>query len=689
MNRIKSLAPPDSALFALIVIAAVGLAVYSNTFHVPFQFDDPSNISGKPYVKDIGRFFDPSDFNADSSYIMRRVVYFTFAVNYWLHRTDVAGYHIVNITIHLINAFLVYFLVILTFRTPYFRGRGSGTRNEETGPSFIALFTALLFVSHPIQTQAVTYIVQRLASLATLFYLLSLVMYIRSRLASQKAGKLTGYVFSLLSAVLAMESKEIAFTLPVVIALYEFMFFTGAVKKRVLSLIPFLLTMLIIPMQLTGLGKPTGDVIGDVSDAMRVGTPLSRWDYLFTQFRVIVTYIRLLFFPLNQNLDYDYPTYHSFFTPPVFLSFLFLVSLFGGAMYLLYKSRQGAIGNGSWGKGSSSSPSPYHLSPIACYRLISFGIFWFFITLSVESSVIPIADVIYEHRLYLPSTGFFIAVVTMAFLVRDRLGAEKKKAIIIALIAFVVILSVLGYHRNRVWRSEVVLWEDVVRKSPGKARAYNGLGLSYKNEGNLDKAFVNFRRAVEIDPYYAVAYNGLGTVYFAKNLPVRALEEFTRALALEPDNVIFMNNRGLAYAAIGEFDKAIAVYLEAIELEPFYAEAHHNLGFAYSSKGLFEKAIAEFSTALRFDPDFPEAHYNLGNVYMIQGDTQKALREMREAVRLKPDDAMAHYGLGTVYGNLGLLDEAIKEFRVSIALKPGFSEAVRNLDIALKLKEQQ
>ncbi|HWR58589.1 MAG TPA: hypothetical protein VN328_06845, partial [Thermodesulfovibrionales bacterium] len=435
--------PTADRLVHAVLICLVCFLSYSNTFNVPFQFDDLHNISEKPYVRDINMFFDPSRSSQDSSFVMRSVAYITFAVNYWIHGNDVVGYHILNTAIHLLNGFLVYFLVLLTFRTSCLGSEKLKVKNEkaEQGPEDPSPFTfhlshlfplavALLFVSHPVQTQAVTYIVQRLASLATLFYLLSLLMYIKWRLGQQEPGdrsqetevgsqqskartrdsrlKTGSYYFlSLISAVLAMKTKEIAFTLPLVIALYEFMFFGGGLKKRILYLVPLLLTMLIIPLGLISIGKPTGEIIGDVSDATKVGTDISRWDYLFSEFRVIVTYIRLLFFPVNQNLDYDYPVYHSFSDPNVFLSFLLLVSIFGLGVYLAYRSW--FMAHRKRLQANETLTPDNELSAMSYQRLIAFGIFWFFITLFVESSVIPIADVIFEHRLYLPSVGFFIA----------------------------------------------------------------------------------------------------------------------------------------------------------------------------------------------------------------------------------------------------------------------------------------
>ncbi|MBI4824287.1 MAG: hypothetical protein HY805_08690 [Nitrospirae bacterium] len=329
----------------------------------------------------------------------------------------------------------MYFLVVLTFRTPFLSLRGTGSRSN-----LIALFSSLLFVSHPIQTEAVTYIFQRLASLCAFFYLLSLVFYIKWRLGVKEKSPspviargdspeaisgiatpsarndrgeidkkiitaLLLYLGSLLSAILAMKTKENAFTLPVVIMLYEFFFFKGSLGKRILYLIPFLLTMLIIPFSLIGIDKPVGEIISGVEPATRGYGEISRQDYLFTQFRVITTYIRLLFLPINQNIGYDYPVYHSFFEVQVFLSFLFLLSIFGFAVYLYVRSKS---------------------SPIS--RLIAFGVFWFFITLSVESSIIPLPMWINEYRVYLPSVGALVAVTSSIFILVEKIKNRNIRA---------------------------------------------------------------------------------------------------------------------------------------------------------------------------------------------------------------------------------------------------------------------
>jgi Flp pilus assembly protein TadD len=662
MNRNVLYSSRIVGLFSLLLIAVVGLLSYLNTFHVPFQLDDSLNISSKPYVRDIGVFLDPAKiehYRADDPFRMRVVGYFTFALNYRIHGNEVAGYHVVNLAIHIINGFLVYFLVLLTFKTPYFLAPFSmsfpqslsplagdrGNPSEErlrTDPgrsrdksrsdkqNLIALFTALFFICHPIQTQAVTYIVQRLASLAALFYLLSLVVYVRWRVGAYRDTPLQAetrnpkscwrsaawYLPSLISAVFAMKTKELAFTLPLIIALYEFLFFMGPIRKRVLYLMPFLLTMLIIPLELMGLEKPAGAVMGEMNSALRVSSDLSRWDYLFTQFRVIVTYIRLLFFPVNQNLDYDYPVYHSFFNPNVFLSFLFLLGIAGIGVYFLYRSRIGGQGNhrGIAPTTNLKRPTPY-------LRLIAFGIFWFFMTLSVESGVIPIADVIFEHRLYLPSVGFFIgatAVIGMLWQRANESGKLPAKIAVVVCGLTVIVLSGATYARNTQWKDEVGLWEDVVRKSPSKVRPRINLGHFYGKQGRLEEA----------------------------------VREYQTALRLDPNDF----------------------------------QVHDNLGVIYKMEGRIEEAIRQYRIALGLNPEDAMAHYNLGNIFREQGDFKEAVRQYQTALRLGPETEVAviHNNLGIAYIGLGDVKAAEREFRIAIGLDPDYEAAGRNLEMLLR-----
>jgi len=610
-------------LLHIFLIMVLCLIVYSNTLNAPFQLDDIPVIVENSIVKNLGFMVKPSEakvykghFEYDT-FRRRYVGYLAFALNYWTHKLDVTGYHLVNLAIHIINALIVYWLVILTFRTPFLNSSTLRARSNQ-----IALFASLLFACHPIQTQAVIYIWQRITLLVTTFYLLSLVMYIKWRLTPNKTGSLFPkmsllfYLGSIISAVLAMKTKENAFTLPVVILVYEFMFFGGELRKRLLYLAPLLLTMLIIPASLLEVNKPIGDLIGDVSEATRSHPNMSRWNYLLTQFSVIATYVRLIFLPLNQNLDYDYPIYNNFLTPKVFISFLLLFSIFGLGFYLFLKSK----------------------TRNSTYSLIAFGVFWFFITLSVESSFIPLRNVIFEHRVYLPSIGFFIALLSGVFLLLNKLGERRLHTIGATIfIAVIIVLSFATYSRNKVWGSEIALWRDCVEKSPQKARPHNNLGLALYEQGSIEEAIGHYLKALQIDPQYAKAHNNMGVALLELGRIEDALKHCLKALHIKPDYEKAYYNTGVAIAKQGRTEDAIDYYLKALKIKPDYAKAHNNLGNALLKLGRIEEAIEHYLKALQIQPNLEESLNNLGVSLFRKGDVNGAIARFREALQIKPD----------------------------------------------------
>jgi tetratricopeptide (TPR) repeat protein len=655
----------------LFLIAVFCLIAYSNTFDSSFHYDDKRYIVDNPVIKDLNNFVQLSsseDFSPQFQYktfSRRYLSYLSFALNYRLNGLNVTGYHYVNLFVHICTSLLVYFFMMLTFRTPYLRN--SAIRDYA---KHIALFTALLFVCHPLQTQAVTYIWQRVTSLCAMFYLLSLVAYIKWRLAHQltvDSSQLTGngkqggrrllYALSIISAVLAMKTKEIAFMLPVMLTLYELIFFKGEMKKRILYLIPFLLTMLIIPLTTI-----SGVQVENLDDLLKGGTKLPRGEYLIAQFRVLVTYLRLVLLPVNQNLDYDYPRYYSFFNMEVFTSFAFLVALFGLSIYILFRYR-------------ASAPHT---------RLISFGILWFFINLLLESSLIPLYNVIFEHRMYLPSVGVFLAFITIIFMVKDRWRINSG-VITVVLAVIIIMLCGATYARNSAWKDELTLWTDVVGKSPGRSTGHNNLGYAYESQGDIDRAIEQYLMSIELDPANSQAYNNLGNAYKSKGLLDSAIEQYLTAIKINPNNPHFYNNLGVVYTFKGLVDKAIQQYLIAIKIHPKLPHFYNNLGIAYTYKGLVDKAIEQYLTAASIDSYNPDAYYNLGNAYGSKGLIDKAMEQFMVAVRLKPDDFPdAHYNLGVAYYDQGLLDKAIKHYLLTIKLKPDFPEAHHNLGSAYK-----
>ena len=413
------------------------------------------------------------------------------------------------------------------------------------------------------------------------------------------------YLGSLLFAIFAMKTKEIAFTLPFIIILYEFCFFKKTLNsrlgespketklsprrvaegdqtpnwKRFLYLLPILLTLLIIPLSMVNLKAPVEVITQDINIQSRETVNITRMDYLFTQFRVIITYLRLLIFPINQSIDYNYPIYDSFFEPNVFLSFLLLLSILGIGVYLFYRSRRTV---------HSSQALNSELLTLNS-RLISFGIFWFFITLSVESSVIPIKDIIFEHRLYLPSIGFFIASVSvMEYFIR------QKKVKIFAIIIVVTALSVAAFNRNLIWNDPQALWENVLVKFPNNVRAYNGLGVIFKEQEEYDKALIQFERVLEINSNYFPAYYNMGDVQYKLGDYKAAVTYFIKVLKLNPSyhfHLDTLNSLAITYSEMGDAENAVNAFKEAIKLFPSSVMLYNNLGRQYIKMSDFDSAI--------------------------------------------------------------------------------------------------
>jgi Flp pilus assembly protein TadD len=612
----------NNSLIHIVSLIVLILIVYGNTFNAPFQWDESEFIIRNPFITDFPYITNPSGskelLTLHGDFINRYVGYLTFALDYKIHGSSVTGYHVVNIAIHIANALLVYMLVLLIFRTPTMADSSLKQQSR-----YIALFSSLLFAAHPIQIEAVTYIFQRLASLAALFYFLSLTMYIKSRISQNKKRRILSYSIALFSSVLAMKTKENAFTLPLVIALFEFCFFKDSMKKRLIFLAPILLTLAIIPLTLLGITGSTSHPPSYMSSVVP-----SRSEYFLTQFRVIVTYLRLLLFPVNQNLFYDYPAFKSFLDPQVFLSFLLLMLLFALGVYLVKIK--------DWNH-SISSP---RFTDLSALRLAGFGIIWFFIALSVESSIIPLPMPICEYRMYLPSVGLIIGIITVTFLLKEHF--KIKLAFI--LVPFVIAIAVLSYAthaRNELWNDNISLWEDIVQKSPRSALAHYNLGTMYSSNGLLDKAIEQYQIVLTMMPNHTGAYDKLG----------------------------------ISYASQGQFDKAIEQFQAALRLKPDYAEAYYNLALAYSSKGQFDLAIEQFKKALRLKPDYAEAYDDLGVAYARKGLFGLATENYQAALRLKPDFALAHFNLGVIYLNKGLKDLARREFEAGLASQPDNYEA--------------
>jgi len=387
---------------------------------------------------------------------------------------------------------------------------------------------------------------------------------------------------SALTAVLAMLTKEISFTLPLMILLYELSFFPASrIRKIIISWITASgATLGLVFLTVTDL--PLEGVFDKIDSLLRENLHISRSNYLLTQFRVVVIYLRLLFLPINQNLDYNLGISKTIFTPPVFLSFLLLLGIMVLALWLYLKTstvKRKSLSAGRESKNKKlkskakfkqpvidSQPSILDLRVLdPAYRLIGFGILWFFLTLSVESSFIPIADVMAEHRLYLPSVGIVLAVSVSVALMKRTSSYRWKIALLTAL---VLSLSIATVRRNQVWSDPVTLWSDVVSKSPMNERAWCNLGVAQYEKGDTQAALSSLIESEKINPNYAKTQVNLG-VLFAK---------------------------------LGQLSEAISTLEKALKINPKIWSAHSNLGAIYIRIGQIDPAIEHFEAALRLNP---------------------------------------------------------------------------------------
>ena len=454
--------------------------------------------------------------------------------------------------------------------------------------------SALLFVSHPIQTQAVTYISQRYTSLAACLYLAAVYAFLRFRqellVGNDKFSWLWG-TLTILSAVCAMKSKEIAFTLPLMLALFECLLFKGRLLKKPLVSIAGIALLLLVPLQFMWMSAavPSGGSFLDHAVKASSETALiTRHDYFVTQLRVIVTYIRLMLFPVAQNVDYDYPLYHSVFDPHVL--FAVAVHFVLVASVVLQAVRNRAVD----GEMSASS------------RVIVLGICWFYLALSVESSFIPIRDYINEHRLYLPSVGFLIAGVTWVARVSDRLNRQRQ--FFYGTVVLCAVLSVATVARNRIWRSEMSLWQDTLLKSPAKGRPHHSIGKLLYKQWKPEQAIPYLLRAVELEP---------------KKILYRMTLNETLALT---------NRFEGRLAPGGAYPQGTAPG-DTYEKMTWLAASHNNLGLAYEGiTGNWNLARQQYELSVQLNPDFDLGWYNLALLLNRQNDpagTATALEHLR------------------------------------------------------------
>jgi tetratricopeptide (TPR) repeat protein len=655
---------------ACVLILAAGLAVYWNSFDGPFIFDDPQSILENSTIKHlwpIGPVLTPP--GGGITVQGRPLLNLSLAINWAIGQDNVQGYHIVNLAIHLSAGLLLFGVIRRTLRQPRLNAR---LGQHATG---IALVAALVWVVHPLQTESVTYIVQRTESIVGLFYLLTLYSLIRgagpaaaAAVAPQRSGvrqtsspapagpprSLPWFSLAIVACLCGMASKEVMVTAPVVVLLYDRTFLAGSFKGALRQRWPLYVALAATWGLLAYLVATSADRGGSAG----FGLAVTAWQYASTQLGVVAHYLGLAFWPDRLVLDYGWPlasTVGEILPGAILVGLLLAATLWA----IIRRPSAGFLG--------------------AC----------FFLLLSPSSSLVPVAsEVAAEHRMYLPLAAVVVLAVTLLYqgwqwLVK-RIAPQASAGAVWALplATAAIVVAILGYgtlERNNDYRAELSIWQDTVTKRPGNPRASYLLGLTLARAGRVPEAIQRLERAVQVNPDYPKAQYNLGWILAGAGRMPEAIERYQRALQLNPDLAEAHSGLGVALARVGKMQEAIGHYERALQLNPDSALTQSNLGVALASVGREPEAIPHYERALQLKPDYPEAENNFGSALARMGKMQDAIPHFERALQLKPDYAKAEYNLAVALASAGKDLQAIEHYERALQLQPDYAQARDNL----------
>ena len=631
-------------LFAFVSLFLLILITYSNTFDASWHFDDENNIlKNKPLhltelnIQNIKKTFF-ADWNG-SGKLYRPVACFSFALNYYFGGTEVYGYHLINLIIHFLSSFFLFLFVYHTLNFPILKAR--------YGPNayFIALFSAVLWAINPVQTQAVTYVVQRMASMAGMFSIMAMYFYLKGRTSAPKSLRGPHFFLCIVCSILAIGSKENAVMLPMVILIYDLFLIQGVTKKNIQRYSFFLLIVILISLVLALLiaGPSIFNPKSLISGYQNRGFTLS--ERLLTEPRVILFYISLLLYPMPNRLcfEHDIPLSISLFTP--LSTILSIVAILLALCLTVRGARK--------------------------WPFISFCIIFFFLNHLIEASVFPI-EIIFEHRNYLPSMLFFAPIAIL--LLKGIELFSSRKALQALLIIFLILVPIGWGHstfvRNMAWKTDESLYLDCVEKYPDLARPHNNLGSVYGKKHLYQKAIDEYLIALsKKNDNNLVAnawiYHNLGSIYQKLGKDEKAMFYYDQAFRFQPLFSPSHINKGIILMKNDHYDKAESEFRKAIKGNKNLVLAYGNLGFLLIATGQTDEGIINLKKAVEKNPHSPEAIRMLGLAYKLKDKAGKAIIYLKKALTIDPNDPLALLHLAHIYfsnGMNGQKDEAMACF---------------------------
>ncbi|MBL9188517.1 MAG: tetratricopeptide repeat protein [Opitutaceae bacterium] len=615
--------------FWLIAVAAA--FAYAPSFSGPFIFDDLASIPDNPTIRSLsplGPVLSPPHENG-AAVGGRPFLNFTFALNHALGGTEVWGYHFVNLVIH-VTAGLALFGVLRRAlgRVPAL------ARRADTVP----LFTALLWALHPLQTESVSYIVQRAESLCGLLVLVTLYAFLRASAATRPLGWL---IVSVIACLLGVATKEVAATSPLLVLLFDRTLVAGsfraALRARGAYYAALAATWILLGVLV-------------VSTAGRGGTAgleadVTPWGYLWSQPLALTRYLGLTLWPFPLVIDH------------------------GGT--LAYSGALAAAGCVALVAGLAGATG---FALVRAPRLGLLGA-WFFIVLAPSSSGVSLLDTMVEHRMYLALAAPLLLLVLGADLL---VGARARPVVITVILA----AGLLTAARNYLYRNEVHLWTDNTHHTPDNARAHFQLGGVLLARGETAEAIRSYERAVALRPKYAEARHHLGSALLQSGRVMDAIVALEGALRLRPLAGSHYLIAG-AHAQLGRIDAALAAYDAALALQPAHVDALNNRGNLRQQKGDSAGALADYEAAIRLNPEHVDARLNAAVALLSLHRPAEAIAHCEAAIKLRPAYGAAHWKFGDTLLALNRPAAAAERYREAVRLDPSLFYAFANLGRAL------
>jgi tetratricopeptide (TPR) repeat protein len=612
-------------VFLLLFLFVFG--AYSANYDASWHMDDYPNIVDNPRIH-INQFkfknfeealfagYDEGQYSGRRVY--RPVPMLTFALNWYIGKDKVFGYHIVNNAIHLVTTFFLFLTVLNLLASPNLKGKYQG--NEYV----IAFLTAVLWAVNPIQTQAVTYIVQRMASLAAMFYIIGIYFYLKTRRSLPGYRQLLFITGCLLSFVLALDSKENAVTFPIAMAGIDILFYQDLSDKK---------TRRKVMAALAVVGASMAAILtilyikGDIAQVLKgyEKRTFTLGERLMTEPRIIIYYLSQIFYPIASrfSLVHDIKISTSFFKPwttiPAILAVIFLL----GTGFLQAVKRP----------------------------IVALAIFFFFMNHMIESTIIPL-ELIFEHRNYLPSFFLFFPVATGLIWIIDYV--KKKNSFIQMLLAVSIAGVIFSFCagtivRNRAWATEKTLWEDCILKAPGMARPYHNLAYyHYGKIGNMNKAMELYKKSLtkkytNSKTAHALTFNNMAIISCNSGDYKNSITYLKKALELRPHYMNALYNLTQVYVRAGRFSKAIESADRLLAERKGDSDLLQTKGFVLLTAGRFDDAISILKSALDIDAGNEKAHFYMGVALSLKGEYRKADTYLKNAYLLSPDDIFVQF----------------------------------------------